>query len=184
MFIKKIALAVVVALSMSAANASSIVSNGGFESGLTGWTVSTTDGNADTGLQGLSAFEGAATFWGFDNGGTGTLEQILNTNIGATYQVSFAFATNGSVPPNSLSFSVGNLSGNLPLAQYNWNTYAGTFTASSTSTALDFHFQTVGGTGTVSIDAVSVQAVPEPETYAMLLAGLGLMGAVARRKQK
>lgn len=26
--------------------------------------------------------------------------------------------------------------------------------------------------------------VPEPETYAMLLAGLGLMGAIARRKQK
>lgn len=27
-------------------------------------------------------------------------------------------------------------------------------------------------------------SVPEPETYAMLLAGLGLMGAVTRRKQK
>ena len=26
-------------------------------------------------------------------------------------------------------------------------------------------------------------AVPEPETYAMLLAGLGLMGCVARRKK-
>jgi hypothetical protein len=29
-----------------------------------------------------------------------------------------------------------------------------------------------------------IPAVPEPETYAMLLAGLGLMGAVARRRQK
>ncbi len=29
----------------------------------------------------------------------------------------------------------------------------------------------------------NVTAVPEPETYAMLLAGLGLMGAVARRKK-
>ena len=28
----------------------------------------------------------------------------------------------------------------------------------------------------------TVSAIPEPETYAMLLAGLGLMGAVARRK--
>lgn len=33
-------------------------------------------------------------------------------------------------------------------------------------------------------DVTSVATVPEPETYAMLLAGLGLMGAVARRKQK
>lgn len=30
----------------------------------------------------------------------------------------------------------------------------------------------------------SVTAVPEPETYAMLLAGLGLMGAVARRRKQ
>lgn len=37
---------------------------------------------------------------------------------------------------------------------------------------------TIGGSG------VSVAAVPEPETYALLLAGLGLMGAVARRRQR
>jgi hypothetical protein len=28
-----------------------------------------------------------------------------------------------------------------------------------------------------------VSAVPEPETYAMLLAGLGLVGAIARRRK-
>jgi len=28
-----------------------------------------------------------------------------------------------------------------------------------------------------------VTAVPEPETYAMLLAGLGLMGTIARRRK-
>jgi probable HAF family extracellular repeat protein len=31
--------------------------------------------------------------------------------------------------------------------------------------------------------SISVQAVPEPETYAMLLAGLGLVGLVARRRR-
>jgi len=31
---------------------------------------------------------------------------------------------------------------------------------------------------------IGVTAIPEPETYAMLLAGLGLMGFVARRRQR
>ena len=31
---------------------------------------------------------------------------------------------------------------------------------------------------------ITVTAVPEPETYAMLLAGLGVMGAIARRRNK
>lgn len=35
---------------------------------------------------------------------------------------------------------------------------------------------------TVNAFASTVTAVPEPETYAMFLAGLGLMGAVARRR--
>jgi hypothetical protein len=37
--------------------------------------------------------------------------------------------------------------------------------------------------GGQSESLVTVSAVPEPETYAMMLAGLGLMGAVARRRK-
>ncbi|WP_219905093.1 PEPxxWA-CTERM sorting domain-containing protein [Pseudothauera lacus] len=36
----------------------------------------------------------------------------------------------------------------------------------------------------VAIDVGSIAPVPEPETYAMMLAGLGLVGAVARRRKK
>lgn len=32
--------------------------------------------------------------------------------------------------------------------------------------------------------SVTIAAVPEPETYAMLLAGLGLMGGIARRRKQ
>jgi len=34
------------------------------------------------------------------------------------------------------------------------------------------------------LDNVSISAVPEPETYAMLLAGLGLLGFMARRRKE
>jgi len=32
-------------------------------------------------------------------------------------------------------------------------------------------------------DNIYVTAVPEPESYAMLLAGIGLMGVIARRRR-
>lgn len=35
-----------------------------------------------------------------------------------------------------------------------------------------------------NVKLTAVTAVPEPETYAMLLAGLGLMGGIARRRNK
>lgn len=39
-------------------------------------------------------------------------------------------------------------------------------------------------TNHTAIDNLSVTAVPEPETYALMLAGLGLMGVIARRRNK
>ena len=38
--------------------------------------------------------------------------------------------------------------------------------------------------GTTDVVRLQVAAVPEPETYAMLLTGLGLMGWIARRQRK
>jgi len=40
-----------------------------------------------------------------------------------------------------------------------------------------------GGSATTTISNFSVSAVPEPETYAMLLVGLGLLGFAARRRK-
>ena len=41
-----------------------------------------------------------------------------------------------------------------------------------------------GSSGGLYNGAITVTAVPEPESYAMLLAGLGVMGAIAMRRNK
>jgi len=55
---------------------------------------------------------------------------------------------------------------------------------SSTSATVDFNLTGMGD-GVVSLDNIFVSAVPEPETYAMLLVGLCLIGAAVKcRKDK
>ena len=60
----------------------------------------------------------------------------------------------------------------------------GTLDFSKTYTLLVKGASAGNGTYTAQITLDALPAVPEPETYAMLLAGLGLMGAIARRKSK
>lgn len=54
------------------------------------------------------------------------------------------------------------------------STYTFNFGAAASSMSLD----------QLSLATVAVAAVPEPSTYGMLIAGLGLMGFVARRRSK
>jgi len=59
--------------------------------------------------------------------------------------------------------------------------FAGVATASTSNLKL-YYFDSNFGDNTGSI-LVNVNAVPEPETYAMLLAGLGLIGFMSRRRR-
>lgn len=57
----------------------------------------------------------------------------------------------------------------------------------SGDSSYSLHIQGTAGSGsgaTFNVNLSSVAAVPEPETFAMLLAGLGLVGMVARRRNK
>ncbi len=76
-------------------------------------------------------------------------------------------------------------------------TPAGTFTANALGTSSKLYFATnpsfdsselprittLGATVAFNGSTVTVTAIPEPETYALLLAGLGVVGFMARRRR-
>ena len=103
---------------------------------------------------------------------------ILNISIGGMPMYT---VTNLSV---QLYDSGNNLLANLdnnPGSSTDYKVGSGVFPVAN-----DYYF-TVSGNATGSLGgqyvfAVSTLPVPEPETYAMLLAGLGIVGAVARRR--
>lgn len=193
----KKALVIATLAAVSAASQAATVFSDDFEGnayGLnavpTGWTV--TNGTVD--IIGPLFFNlcGAGNGKCIDLDGSssdaGILSKSLNLTAGVQYTASFQLAGNqrgGLTDTGTVAFGFGgtNLNYSLTSAQA-FSTYQLVFTPGSTG-FYSLSFANAGGDNVGALlDNVSVTAVPEPETYAMLLAGLGLMGAVVRRKSK
>lgn len=113
--------------------------------------------------------------------------QMLNTIAGQTYELSFSYAQrpdHKGLASNGLCWQLGNGACNAFGQDLNlgWTTLTVQFTANSDTTQLRFAAIGTADTFGTSLDNVSVTAVPEPATLALVaLALAGCAGAARRR---
>lgn len=193
------------ALMLSGAAQAMTIVNGSFEQGsftgapfdtlaagnssITGWTIGgagvdwigshwqAADGNRSIDLSALSA---------------GSLAQSIATEIGKRYVVTFALAGNPDGGPNPKVVNVSaNGAGITPYSfttgattrpNMGWIDFSYSFIANSTATTLAFTSTALTPSGP-ALDNVRISAVPEASTWAMLIAGFGLVGVASRRRR-
>jgi hypothetical protein len=130
--------------------AAQLVTNGSFESGLSGWSCTGANSCTTTG----GAFDGALAFQGFDNTGFATLSQTVSTTIGETYQLSFAHRVTNLV--NVVRYSFDGVAPIDVTESTTWTVQTDTFVASGSTADVSLFFETDPGTGVVFFDAVSL----------------------------
>jgi hypothetical protein len=201
MSIRKSLVCAAIAVGAFSAQAQNIVVNGSFEQVTASTTQNTgTWGiyNSIIGWNGTPNIEVRDSVAGNAQQGSNYVELDTNNNSGmfqtvtgiGWYELSFWYSarTNVAAGSNGLAFTFGSLSGQVlantagsPSGNV-WQQYTGLVLLNG-ATSLMFHAtgksDSLGG----SLDNVSVTAVPEPESYAMMLAGLALMGTIARRRK-
>lgn len=183
---------------MIASAAVDLVTNGSFEadpqsngswniySSLTGWT-----GSPDIELRNNvagTAFDGV-NFVELDTYGNSSMSQLLVGSPGL-YQLSFWYSARpGTGATNDITFTfdgsspVTLLNGVSGGAAHNWQQYT-TLVNFDGNGLLTFSATGISDSYGGSLDMISFTSpVPEPETYAMLLVGLGLLGFSARQQR-
>jgi hypothetical protein len=188
-------------LAMSAFAQANLVTNGSFEAdlqsagtwniyaNLTGWT-----GGAD-GIELRNNIAGAAydgvNYVELDTNINSASSQVLGTTLGQKYTLSFAYAPREGTAASTNGIEVfwngvsqGTFSGTGAASGNAWVPENLTVTGTSPTSNLEFRAVGISDSYGGSLDAVSLTAIPEPESYAMMLAGLGLLGFVARRRRE
>lgn len=206
--LKTLLVAGAVSLAPASLSAAESLTNGGFEQPtvggpccitsppvvIPGWTA-TPDVNVVNGTfsssAGNLAKEGNQYLDLIGEAGGGSISQSFATVIGQVYNLTFWYSHNlfSGLPSASARLSAGDLSDSITHvggsnADLAWVFYSNSFTADATSTTLTFTNTAGAQNEGVFLDGVSVVAVPEPSTWAMLIMGFGLLGGAMRRRRQ
>ena len=192
---KKLMLALVLTGVASVAGAASVT----FEGLASGQVLTSLDGLSWSGFSALntsslptSGLKLAATsgsFVAFNKGaGVGTISSatpfsLVGADLTAGWRDGLSVTVVGKLGGSTVSSTTYTLSATSPthIAFGLGNVDSVSFTSFGGTPHQGYN----GAQATFALDTLTIAAaVPEPETYAMLLAGLGLMGAVARRRNK
>jgi hypothetical protein len=193
--------------------ASAQVTNGGFEQpvlppgttccitvaapgSIPGWDVTSGDINIVVGTYSSSppgtnlAYEGDQYLDLVGESGAGSIEQTIATVAGQTYMLTFAYSNNifGGAALASANYLIASLGGvvihgTASATDLDWTVFTGTFVGTGSDT-LSFTSILDAQNGSVFLDGVSIAAVPEASTWAMMILGFGLAGAAIRRRRR
>lgn len=177
-------LASAIALAVAApALAVNLVSDPSFEAGGIGWTF---NGFAVSSvIGGVGPFSGNLFASNVCVGVPCTLSQTVATTAGGIYTIDFHFNPGLFVTSSGGSLTVfwdgSQIGPDIGIGPLGYANHAYRVTATTASTLLEFRgVQIPAASG---LDDVSVTAyVPEPASWALMVAGFGLVGAVLRRR--
>lgn len=161
-----------------------------------GWNITTfaaaTAGNKTRGAQfnvSTLGFENITLNYDLRHSNTSSRqEQVQYSLDGLTFNDIASFSGNvGDSWFNGRSVNLSAISGIANNANFAFRVVAAFDPSSSSSYLASSPTGTYGTSGTwrfdmVTVSGTAIAAVPEPKNYAMLLAGLGLMGFIARRR--
>ena len=178
--ILKISLTILAALS-TPAMAENLVVNGGFETGtMSGWTL---NGNTSNSTVFSFGYEGSHSYGNGASSSKAFLSQNLTTTAGAHFAYSFVLLSAGGTPNEFYATLGGTEFGPsyINADAFGYTVFSGSVVAPTSNATLTFAFRQDPHFWV--LDAVSITAVPEPASWALMVCGLGFAGVALRRRK-
>jgi len=195
MQVSKISLAIALALTVGGAAQAAVVSldDVSFESYASGAQIGSAGAWSSEGT--MSSAQGPAGAYDGQRfaflGQGDRLVQSFSVDTAGTYTVSFWASGEGrsrlfdsdDVAASMFDTPVAVSNANPVVYGAGWHQVQYSFDTGALNGSNSYHLYFSGFGSGLSVDAVSVSAVPEPESFAMMLAGLGALGLMSRRRR-